>query len=421
MLNKTIRTQAEQQILAVLDSKKQDLARLRVLAEQPLPVVTVVGKYNHGKSRLLNELIGVDTFSVADKRETTQLSSYTDKNLLWLDAPGLDADSSSQDDEYAQEALWLRSDIRLMVHTAKEGELDAAEQQLVKELLHDANRTQRQSLFILSQIDQLADNQELVPIVNAIEQQHPGLSIHAISSTRHRQGVAQSKNLFIEKSGIPALKIALNKAIQNVPKARAHETALLLQEIHTELIELQQQQSHTLAELKEQQIKQRQSFDHDWTNTLAKVTETLQEVIDAPPIDHSLTPDSMADMFKLTAGKQERSRLQVAYSKACIHISAFLAQHGATALPTSQRTAATNLNTVIIAVLGISVKYRKDLQRIFFEPTGRAQLQQDFAHYYEQSEDRVQLNTDINDVDKSLHATQQALHALEQLKREAKA
>ena len=44
------------------------MARLDILLGNDEPIVTVIGKYNHGKSRLLNELIGQEAFAVADRR-----------------------------------------------------------------------------------------------------------------------------------------------------------------------------------------------------------------------------------------------------------------------------------------------------------------------------------------------------------------
>jgi hypothetical protein len=88
-----VRSRSEGAILSVLPERAHDLARLRVLAGQgDWPVVTVVGKYNHGKSRLLNELIGANAFAVADRRETVALSARVHEQVRWLDAPGLDAD-----------------------------------------------------------------------------------------------------------------------------------------------------------------------------------------------------------------------------------------------------------------------------------------------------------------------------------------
>ena len=123
------RDRAESAVLAALPGRAHDLARLRVLAAAGLPVVTVIGKYNHGKSRLLNELIGHAAFGVADRRETIALAEHAHDGVCWLDAPGLDADVHTADDDHALQAIWLRSDIRLFVHAAKEGELDAAERE----------------------------------------------------------------------------------------------------------------------------------------------------------------------------------------------------------------------------------------------------------------------------------------------------
>ncbi|MBB3258397.1 hypothetical protein F4827_003265 [Paraburkholderia bannensis] len=50
-----------------------DLARLRLIADDDPPVVTIVSKYNHDKS-LLNELTGQQAFAVSSKRETVTLA-----------------------------------------------------------------------------------------------------------------------------------------------------------------------------------------------------------------------------------------------------------------------------------------------------------------------------------------------------------
>ena len=69
------------------------------------PVVTAFGKYNVGKSSLLNTLIGSPIFAVADKRQTTENQCHEANEICWLDTPGLDADTSSNDDKHAHEAL----------------------------------------------------------------------------------------------------------------------------------------------------------------------------------------------------------------------------------------------------------------------------------------------------------------------------
>jgi hypothetical protein len=58
----------------------------------------------------------------------------------------------------------------------------------------------------------------------------PDFALHMVSFTRYRQGLDGGKVVLLERSGIPALKRALQHALGGVPKARAHETALLLGE-----------------------------------------------------------------------------------------------------------------------------------------------------------------------------------------------
>jgi GTP-binding protein EngB required for normal cell division len=100
-----LRGQAAREIHAILPDRADDLARLQLIADDDVPVVTVVGKYNHGKSSLLNELLGQQAFAVSDKRETVALAHSVHEGVRWLDAPGLDADVGSEDDRHAFEAV----------------------------------------------------------------------------------------------------------------------------------------------------------------------------------------------------------------------------------------------------------------------------------------------------------------------------
>lgn len=409
---------AARQVLAVLPARLHDLARLRSLAQQSgRPTVTVMGKYNHGKSRLLNELIGSDAFAVADRRETVALAEHVQQGVCWLDAPGLDADVEQADDGHAHQAAWVKADIRLFVHAAKEGELDAAERALLHRLHADQQRTHRQTLLVLTQVDQLADDAHLDQVAQAIRAQAPGLALHPVSSTRHRLGVEGAKRLLLEKSGIPALQAALHSAMARVPQARSHETALLLSEMRAELQRLQAAEATCRQQLQSLQQRQRQDFDQGLADVLVKVQADLQPVLEVKGIDQALVPDSFDNMFKLTAGKMERARIQIAYSRACIAINGHLVLHGVVGLPAAQQTSVRSLDTVMVAVMGVSVKYRDDLRRMFCEPAGRQRLQQAFAHYFELSEDRAALARQVAEAEAGLAAATQALAALRVLER----
>ena len=415
-MSSELHQQAACDVASVLPHRAKDIARLKILVSAGEPVVTVIGKYNHGKSSLLNELMGRDAFAVSDKRETVNLSDSVNLGVRWLDAPGLDADVGSEDDRHALQAAWLKSDIRLFVHAAKEGELDAAEMALLAELHADSARTQRQTLFVLSQVDQLADEGEFQKVGSAIGEQVPGITLNAASSTRHRKGLEGGKKLMLEKSGIPALRAALHSGLARVPQARAHESALLFGEIGAELRALRTGQQNMLEGLRWKQQQQLQDFGQGLEAVIGKVSGDIGAMLDALGTDNATVPDSAKDAYAITAGKRERAHIQIAYSRACIEIDGFLAGHGVIGLPAEQQTAARSLNSVMVAVMGVSVKFRKDLRRMFCEAPGRERMQRDFTQYYEMSADRRALATLISDTESAVAASDKAstaLHALE--------
>lgn len=399
-------------VLCVLPHRDGDLARLDELAAADAPVVTVIGKYNHGKSRLLNELMRRDAFAVADRRQTIQLAECRHAGVRWLDAPGLDADVAGEDDRHALRAIWLASDIRLFVHAAREGELDAAEQALVETLRADSQRTRRETLIVVTQADQMEDDDALGRVVSAIADQVPGASLHVVSSTRHRRGLEDAKTLLIQRSGIPELERALADALARVPAARAHEARLLLGEIRTELESVRNAEAETLASLRQQQIAQRRAFDHGLETLLAAIGWDMEAVVSRAGPDLALVADTGRERYATTAAKLERARIQVAYSKACIRLDGFLAGHGVSGLPQEQQTAAGSLNTVMVAVMGVSVKFRADLRRMFCEEAGRARLLAAFAHYFELSRSRAALRDRVAEASAALDATDRALAAL---------
>lgn len=410
---------AVEKIAQVLPNRTLDLMRLKTLTQSTRPAtVTVIGKYNHGKSRLLNELIGHDLFAVADRRETIALSEHIHQSehlqqaVCWLDAPGLDADVVGEDDRLAQHALWCKSDIRLFVHSVKEGELDGAEHPLLQQLDLDAQRSQRQTLLVLTQIDQVADPAVLSQIINSIKQQTPQHPTFPVSATRHRQGLEGAKQVLLQRSGITELRAALKTALDNVPQARIHEHALLFTEINQALTQLHTRLQQQLQDLQQTQLSQRHAFDDGLDRVLEKVCEDLKPSLDMLDHDAALVPDSFDNMFKMTAGKQERARLQVAYSLACIDINSHLVRHGVVSLPAKQRSNVRSLDTVMIAVLGVSVKSRKDLRKIFAEAAGRDKLRHGFAHYFELSSDREALAQQLLAVTADLLKVDQARTAL---------
>ena len=403
-------------ILAVSPNRETDLARfVRLITAAAYPTITVIGKYNHGKSRLLNELIGHDVFSVADKRETIHLAEHIHQNISWLDAPGLDADVAAVDDDYAFDAIWTQADIRLFVHSIREGELDAIEHQLLQQLVSDFQTSQRQTLLVLTQLDQMPDQQVLAHIQQSIRDQIPDLNALSVSATRHRQGIENSKPLLVEKSGIVRLQQAIELAISRVPNARRHEKNQLFSGMQQQLDQLQTELAQTQQKLQHMQQQQRQDFDEGLTKVLDKIRGDLHPILDITGQDDALVPDSFATMFKNTAGKQQRAKVQIAYSRACIDINSHLIRHGVVGLPEDQQTHVKSLDTVIVAVFGISVKFREHLRTLFYSDVERARLQHEFAFYFEKSAGRVALVEQLTQHEKQLGDIAQAQTALKML------
>lgn len=410
--------QAVNDILLVMPNQAHVLARLKkLLSGQNEPTITVIGKYNHGKSRLLNELIGTDIFSVADKRETIQLAEHFHHQIRWLDAPGLDADVAAVDDDYAFEAVWTQADIRLFVHSIREGELDAAEYPLLRQLIEDAQYSQRQTLLVLTQIDQMPDQAVLEQIKTSIAKQIPEIKALPVSATRHRQGVEQSKNLLVEKSGILLLREALEHAITQVPAARQHEKKTLFLALSEQLNQLQREQATLQQQLQQTQQQQLKDFDEGLIKILDKIRVDLEPIVYHSGEDEALNPDSFATMFKNTAAKQQRAKVQIAYSRVCIDINSHLIRHGVVGLPENQQTQVKSIDTVIVAVFGISVKFRDHLKTLFYTDTERARLQREFRFYFQKSASQQALVSELEQTaqqQKNIAAAQNALKIMEE-------
>lgn len=214
-------------IYAVLPDQAEKIGRLQyLLGEQRPPVVSVIGKYNHGKSSLLNALVEREQFAVSDARETTVLSSFEHDGIRWLDTPGLDADVEGRDDQEARDGAWLQSDIRLFVHCVREGEFDQREKDMIDVLQQDAATSGRQTLIVLTQIEE-AEDEVLARILNLIKQQSPGMPIIPVSAHRYLSGLESGSTLKVKKSGISELREAVQAARQHVEQVRSDEVLAL--------------------------------------------------------------------------------------------------------------------------------------------------------------------------------------------------
>ena len=143
--------------VAVVPTAAPDLRRLNELlrtADAP-PRIAVVGKYNHGKSMLLNALVGTDHFKVSDKRETVATSKHEHDGVVWIDTPGLDADPAETDDRRARKAAVEIADFRFVVHQVRDGDLDRHEIDEFRALAKQDWNYRKKMALVLTKIDDL--------------------------------------------------------------------------------------------------------------------------------------------------------------------------------------------------------------------------------------------------------------------------
>lgn len=399
-------------VLALLPDHALDLARLRALATAPsMPVVAVVGKYNQGKSRLLNELCGTDGFAVADRRETLHVSHHDARGIRWMDAPGMDADVAGEDDRQAAHATWIGADIRLLVHAAREGELDDTERRLLQELLADDAASGRHTLLVLTQIDQVADAATLHGIQQRITAQAPSAPLYAVSPVRHRKGQEGGKPLMISTSGLPALAQALHALGAGVTDARTTEASRRVRTLVDALAATVAVRAQALTAHTDQLAQSRAAFLHGLQALFAQAAEEI-EALDAGEAALALQPDTHAQRYVMTDAKRARTRQQLVYSRINLRLSAYLTGNAVQLHLPDPGAMPAGLNTVMVTVLGVAVKYRDELRRMFCETSGANRLQRAFTGYYDTSGARLQAVAEAASCRDALHEAEQMLALL---------
>lgn len=194
------------------------------------PVVAVWGLMNAGKSYLLNMLtdhIETECFRTRDVRETAQLKYFETSNYVFLDTPGLDA--NSEDDAMAHQGA-AKADIVLFVHQPQ-GELEKIEIDFLRSLKESFGEyAEKNILLILSKVD--AEEPAKIEKIQErmLEQCEQELNFQPcsfqISGTRYRNGVQKQQEGLVLASHIHELKAhlsALNVDCRSVKATRQRQ------------------------------------------------------------------------------------------------------------------------------------------------------------------------------------------------------
>lgn len=236
------------------------------------PYVAVFGKYNHGKSTLLNALINKEGhFKVSDIRETITNANFQDNTngIIWLDTPGLDADVTGKDDFEANKGAFVSADIVLIIHSLRTGELDRNEVKHIENLLNHSQNTDK--LLVITQIDQVPDKQHQEQAIKRIKEQLPQFEPILVSSNRYLKGIKENKHQLVEMSGIDNLRNKINNLKENVKAQRNQEIQELKKELNILLDKEISNVNNELRILNEEKNDARSRFEHDINQILKTI------------------------------------------------------------------------------------------------------------------------------------------------------
>ena len=226
----------------ILNQYKKNLSQ--IIDDKRYVKIAVAGRMNHGKSSLLNSLIGDNIFKVQDIRETTTNSRYElFEDILLVDTPGLDANIN--DDTIANVA-YESSNIILFVHNYNVGDFHKGELEALKRIagFHNSEAFGDRFILVLTGKDAVTDqnDRELIKLKLLKDiKQFCGLQnfpIFEVSNTTFMKGKSENKEKLIIYSGIPTLLEYITSKIENLKPLRTKQTIEKIRNIQATAIKL---------------------------------------------------------------------------------------------------------------------------------------------------------------------------------------
>ncbi|HIF9207236.1 TPA: GTPase [Photobacterium damselae] len=268
-----------EQFTRIIPSSERNLKRLMYLLsdKKSLPRIAVFGKYNHGKSTLLNAIVGHNKFKTADKRETICNEDYEHNHVIWVDTPGLDADIHGEDDAAAMKGAFEVADFIFLVHQVTAGELDKYEMNVFQQLAKQDKNYRKKMFLILTQIDQKTP-EDLSLVQTTIAQQLKNsidlqdLNVISVSATRYLKGIQESKLIFCEKSGMNSIFSLIETLKKDITSLRANEINRLKSKLFVELDQAKKQVTEDLYEYQYRLSSQYKYYQQDIAHLVSAVS-----------------------------------------------------------------------------------------------------------------------------------------------------
>lgn len=226
----------------ILNQYKKNLSQ--IIDDKRYVKIAVAGRMNHGKSSLLNSLIGDNIFKVQDIRETTANSRYElFEDVLLVDTPGLAANIN--DDAIANVA-YESSNIILFVHNYNIGDFHKGELEALKRIadFHNSEAFSDRFILVLTGKDAITDqnDRELIKLKLLKDiKKFCGLQnfpIFEVSNTTFMKGKSENKEKLITYSGIPTLLEYITSKIEELKPLRTKQTIEKIRNIQATAIHL---------------------------------------------------------------------------------------------------------------------------------------------------------------------------------------
>ncbi len=247
-------------------------------------IATCMGLYNHGKSYLLNALIGdkeKQSFKTADTRETSENKKFKHNNITFVDTPGLNA--KKHDDKRVMDAV-KKSDINLFVHNVNTGEFTEVEINFFNNInKHWSNPQEfcQRTIFVLSRIDEVSNDEDIEKTAIRMKQQIKDIfdfdcTILPVSSKDYIDGLIDNENELIQISNISILLENIDKIknqySQEIKKTKKDRLINFYDSLLSNISSKLQNDKLELSKLKNE--KQRKA------DRLSKDIKTLEETLD---------------------------------------------------------------------------------------------------------------------------------------------
>lgn len=200
---------------ALIDESKElikTIAKLKALSpdKEEKPVIATWGLMNAGKSYLLNMLskhLDDEYFKTNDIRETAQIKELEESDYIYLDTPGLDANSA--DNAEALKGV-EQADVVLFVHQLQ-GELEQVEIDFLEGVAKSFGEfAQSHIIMVISKIDKEEESKVYEIQEKILKQCQEFLGFEPkcfqVSNTRYHKGEKEHKNSLISHSHILELK-----------------------------------------------------------------------------------------------------------------------------------------------------------------------------------------------------------------------